>query len=122
MKTELDMCDMMCNNIEYDDNEYVLKNVDVYKNLYDYKGIEKEKVNYAMFDGTVYTYDEMINNCDFDYSDVEYQFTIMRLDNNDLGSLLLLMSEWGHSIIIEEPYSWDIIQLPKIIIYDSYIE
>lgn len=122
MAKELSMCDLMCGNIEYDDNQYLLRNLNHYKNLWEYEGVEKDKVNYMMFDGTIYTYYERIEDEDFDYSDVDYQFTIMSLDNNDLGSLLLAMSEWGHPILIEEPYSYEIIQLPKIIIYDDYID
>ena len=39
--TNEQLCDIMCSNVEYDDNIFYVYNVDKYKNLWEYKGIEK---------------------------------------------------------------------------------
>ena len=116
--TNEQLCDIMCSNVEYDDNIFYVYNVDKYKNLWEYKGIEKEDVYIVTYDKEVFKLEEIETYDWFDWSEVQEQFCLMEI--NTLEELLDMMNNFEESIIIEEPWEFDIYNnLKRIKIYDG---
>ena len=116
--TNEQLCDIMCSNVEYDDNIFYVYNVDKYKNLWEYKGIEKEDVYIVTYDREVFKLEEIETYDWFDWSEVQEQFCLMEI--NTLEELLDMMNNFEESIIIEEPWEFDIYNnLKRIKIYDG---
>lgn len=117
--TNEQLCDIMCSNIEYDDNIFYVYNVDKYKNLWEYKGIEKEDVYIVTYDREVFKLEEVETYDWFDWSEVQEQFCLMEI--NTLEELLDMMNNFEESIIIEKPWEFDIYNnLKRIKIYDGW--
>ena len=115
--TNEQLCDIMCSNVEYDDNIFYVYNVDKYKNLWEYKGIEKEDVYIVTYDREVFKLEEVETYDWFDWSEVQEQFCLMEI--NTLEELLDMMNNFEESIIIEKPWEFDIYNnLKRIKIYD----
>ena len=113
------LCDIMCSNVEYDDNIFYVYNVDKYKNLWEYKGIEKEDVYIVTYDREVFKLEEVETYDWFDWSEVQEQFCLMEI--NTLEELLDMMNNFEESIIIEKPWEFDIYNnLKRIKIYDGW--
>ena len=109
----------MCSNVEYDDNIFYVYNVDKYKNLWEYKGIEKEDVYIVTYDREVFKLEEVETYDWFDWSEVLEQFCLMEI--NTLEELLDMMNNFEESIIIEKPWEFDIYNnLKRIKIYDGW--
>lgn len=116
--TNEELCDIMCSNVEYDDNIFYVYNVDKYKNLWEYKGIEKEDVYIVTYDNEVFKVEEVETYDWFDWSEVLEQFCLMEI--NTLEELLDMMNNFEESIIIEKPWEFDIYNnLKRIKIYDG---
>ena len=116
--TNEQLCDIMCSNVEYDDNIFYVYNVDKYKNLWEYKGIEKEDVYIVTYDREVFKLEEVETYDWFDWSDVQEQFCLMEI--NTLEELLDMMNNFEESIIIEKPWEFDVYNnLKRIKIYDG---
>ena len=116
--TNEQLCDIMCSNVEYDDNIFYVYNVDKYKNLWEYKGIEKEDVYIVTYDREVFKVEEVETYDWFDWSEVKEQFCLMEI--NTLEELLDMMNNFEESIIIEKPWEFDIYNnLKRIKIYDG---
>ncbi len=116
--TNEQLCDIMCSNVEYDDNIFYVYNVDKYKNLWEYKGIEKEDVYIVTYDREVFKLEEVETYDWFDWSEVLEQFCLMEI--NTLEELLDMMNNFEESIIIEKPWEFDIYNnLKRIKIYDG---
>lgn len=116
--TNEQLCDIMCSNVEYDDNIFYVYNVDKYKNLWEYKGIEKEDVYIVTYDREVFKLEEVETYDWFDWSEVQEQFCLMEI--NTLEELLDMMNNFEESIIIEKPWEFDIYNnLKRIKIYDG---
>ena len=116
--TNEQLCDIMCSNVEYDDNIFYVYNVDKYKNLWEYKGIEKEDVYIVTYDREVFKLEEIETYDWFDWSEVQEQFCLMEI--NTLEELLDMMNNFEESIIIEKPWEFDIYNnLKRIKIYDG---
>ena len=116
--TNEQLCDIMCSNVEYDDNIFYVYNVDKYKNLWEYKGIEKEDVYIVTYDREVFKLEEVETYDWFDWSEVKEQFCLMEI--NTLEELLDMMNNFEESIIIEKPWEFDIYNnLKRIKIYDG---
>lgn len=117
--TNEELCDIMCSNVEYDDNIFYVYNVDKYKNLWEYKGIEKEDVYIVTYDREVFKLEEVETYDWFDWSEVQEQFCLMEI--NTLEELLDMMNNFEESIIIEKPWEFDIYNnLKRIKIYDGW--
>ena len=117
--TNEQLCDIMCSNVEYDDNIFYVYNVDKYKNLWEYKGIEKEDVYIVTYDKEVFKLEEVETYDWFDWSEVQEQFCLMEI--NTLEELLDMMNNFEESIIIEKPWEFDIYNnLKRIKIYDGW--
>ena len=117
--TNEELCDIMCSNVEYDDNIFYVYNVDKYKNLWEYKGIEKEDVYIVTYDNEVFKLEEVETYDWFDWSEVKEQFCLMEI--NTLEELLDMMNNFEESIIIEKPWEFDIYNnLKRIKIYDGW--
>ena len=117
--TNEQLCDIMCSNVEYDDNIFYVYNVDKYKNLWEYKGIEKEDVYIVTYDREVFKLEEVETYDWFDWSEVKEQFCLMEI--NTLEELLDMMNNFEESIIIEKPWEFDIYNnLKRIKIYDGW--
>ena len=117
--TNEQLCDIMCSNVEYDDNIFYVYNVDKYKNLWEYKGIEKEDVYIVTYDREVFKLEEVETYDWFDWSEVLEQFCLMEI--NTLEELLDMMNNFEESIIIEKPWEFDIYNnLKRIKIYDGW--
>ena len=117
--TNEQLCDIMCSNVEYDDNIFYVYNVDKYKNLWEYKGIEKEDVYIVTYDREVFKLKEVETYDWFDWSEVQEQFCLMEI--NTLEELLDMMNNFEESIIIEKPWEFDIYNnLKRIKIYDGW--
>lgn len=117
--TNEQLCDIMCSNVEYDDNIFYVYNVDKYKNLWEYKGIEKEDVYIVTYDREVFKLEEVETYDWFDWSEVQEQFCLMEI--NTLEELLDIMNNFEESIIIEKPWEFDIYNnLKRIKIYDGW--
>ena len=117
--TNEQLCDIMCSNVEYDDNIFYVYNVDKYKNLWEYKGIEKEDVYIVTYDREVFKLEEVETYDWFDWSEVQEQFCLMEI--NTLEELLDMMNNFKKSIIIEKPWEFDIYNnLKRIKIYDGW--
>ena len=117
--TNEQLCDIMCSNVEYDDNIFYVYNVDKYKNLWEYKGIEKEDVYIVTYDREVFKVEEVETYDWFDWSEVLEQFCLMEI--NTLEELLDMMNNFEESIIIEKPWEFDIYNnLKRIKIYDGW--
>ena len=117
--TNEQLCDIMCSNVEYDDNIFYVYNVDKYKNLWEYKGIEKEDVYIVTYDREVFKLEEVETYDWFDWSEVQEQFCLMEI--NTLEELLDVMNNFEESIIIEKPWEFDIYNnLKRIKIYDGW--
>ena len=117
--TNEELCDIMCSNVEYDDNIFYVYNVDKYKNLWEYKGIEKEDVYIVTYDREVFKLEEIETYDWFDWSEVQEQFCLMEI--NTLEELLDMMNNFEESIIIEKPWEFDIYNnLKRIKIYDGW--
>lgn len=117
--TNEQLCDIMCSNVEYDDNIFYVYNVDKYKNLWEYKGIEKEDVYIVTYDREVFKLEEVETYDWFDWSEVQEQFCLMEI--NTLEELLDMMNNFEESIIIEKPWEFDIYNnLKRIKIYDGW--
>lgn len=117
--TNEQLCDIMCSNVEYDDNIFYVYNVDKYKNLWEYKGIEKEDVYIVTYDNEVFKLEEVETYDWFDWSEVLEQFCLMEI--NTLEELLDMMNNFEESIIIEKPWEFDIYNnLKRIKIYDGW--
>ena len=116
--TNEQLCDIMCSNVEYDDNIFYVYNVDKYKNLWEYKGIEKEDVYIVTYDREVFKLEEVETYDWFDWSEVQEQFCLMEI--NTLEELLDMMNNFEESIIIEKPWEFDVYNnLKRIKIYDG---
>ena len=116
--TNEQLCDIMCSNVEYDDNIFYVYNVDKYKNLWEYKGIEKEDVYIVTYDREVFKLEEVETYDWFDWSEVLEQFCLMEI--NTLEELLDMMNNFEESIIIEKPWEFDVYNnLKRIKIYDG---
>ena len=116
--TNEQLCDIMCSNVEYDDNIFYVYNVDKYKNLWEYKGIEKEDVYIVTYDNEVFKLEEVETYDWFDWSEVLEQFCLIEI--NTLEELLDMMNNFEESIIIEKPWEFDIYNnLKRIKIYDG---
>lgn len=116
--TNEQLCDIMCSNVEYDDNIFYVYNVDKYKNLWEYKGIEKEDVYIVTYDNEVFKLEEVETYDWFDWSEVLEQFCLMEI--NTLEELLDMMNNFEESIIIENPWEFDVYNnLKRIKIYDG---
>ncbi len=116
--TNEELCDIMCSNVEYDDNIFYVYNVDKYKNLWEYKGIEKEDVYIVTYDNEVFKVEEVETYDWFDWGEVLEQFCLMEI--NTLEELLDMMNNFEESIIIEKPWEFDIYNnLKRIKIYDG---
>ena len=116
--TNEQLCDIMCSNVEYDDNIFYVYNVDKYKNLWEYKGIEKEDVYIVTYDNEVFKLEEVETYDWFDWSEVQEQFCLMEI--NTLEELLDMMNNFEESIIIENPWEFDVYNnLKRIKIYDG---
>lgn len=119
--TNEELCDIMCSNVEYDDNVFYVYNVDKYKDLWEYNGIEKEDVYIKTFDNEVYKVEEIETYDWFDWCDVEEQFCLIEV--NTLEELLDMMNDFEKNIIIENPWEFDIYNnLKRIKIYDGWNE
>lgn len=118
--TNEQLCDIMCSDVEYDDNEYYIHNCNHYKDLWEYEGIKKEEVMVLTYDDEIISVTEVETYDWFDWSDVQEQFAIIKI--NSLIELKMLMDSWGYSIIIEEPDVYCPIQITQIKIYDSWNE
>ena len=117
--TNEELCDIMCSNVEYDDNIFYVYNVDKYKNLWEYKGIEKEDVYIVTYDREVFKLEEVETYDWFDWSEVQEQFCLMEI--NTLEELLDMMNNFEESIIIEKPWEFDVYNnLKRIKIYDGW--
>ena len=117
--TNEQLCDIMCSNVEYDDNIFYVYNVDKYKNLWEYKGIEKEDVYIVTYDREVFKLEEVETYDWFDWSEVQEQFCLMEI--NTLEELLDIMNNFEESIIIEKPWEFDVYNnLKRIKIYDGW--
>lgn len=117
--TNEQLCDIMCSNVEYDDNIFYVYNVDKYKNLWEYKGIEKEDVYIVTYDREVFKLEEVETYDWFDWSEVLEQFCLMEI--NTLEELLDMMNNFEESIIIEKPWEFDVYNnLKRIKIYDGW--
>ena len=117
--TNEQLCDIMCSNVEYDDNIFYVYNVDKYKNLWEYKGIEKEDVYIVTYDKEVFKLEEVETYDWFDWSEVQEQFCLMEI--NTLEELLDMMNNFEESIIIEKPWEFDVYNnLKRIKIYDGW--
>ena len=117
--TNEQLCDIMCSNVEYDDNIFYVYNVDKYKNLWEYKGVEKEDVYIVTYDREVFKLEEVETYDWFDWSEVQEQFCLMEI--NTLEELLDMMNNFEESIIIEKPWEFDIYNnLKRIKIYDGW--
>lgn len=117
--TNEQLCDIMCSNVEYDDNIFYVYNVDKYKNLWEYKGIEKEDVYIVTYDREVFKLEEVETYDWFDWSEVQEQFCLMEI--NTLEELLDMMNNFEESIIIEKPWEFDVYNnLKRIKIYDGW--
>ena len=117
--TNEQLCDIMCSNVEYDDNIFYVYNVDKYKNLWEYKGIEKEDVYIVTYDREVFKLEEVETYDWFDWSEVQEQFYLMEI--NTLEELLDMMNNFEESIIIEKPWEFDVYNnLKRIKIYDGW--
>lgn len=117
--TNEELCDIMCSNVEYDDNIFYVHNVDKYKDLWEYKGIEKEDVYIVTYDREVFKLEEVETYDWFDWSEVLEQFCLMEI--NTLEELLDMMNNFEESIIIEKPWEFDIYNnLKRIKIYDGW--
>ena len=116
--TNEQLCDIMCSNVEYDDNIFYVYNVDKYKNLWEYKGIEKEDVYIVTYDNEVFKLEEVETYDWFDWSEVLEQFCLIEI--NTLEELLDMMNNFEESIIIEKPWEFDVYNnLKRIKIYDG---
>ena len=116
--TNEQLCDIMCSNVEYDDNIFYVYNVDKYKNLWEYKGIEKEDVYIVTYDREVFKLEEVETYDWFDWSEVQEQFCLVEI--NTLEELLDMMNNFEESIIIEKPWEFDVYNnLKRIKIYDG---
>ena len=108
----------MIETVEYDDNIFYVHNVDKYKDLWEYKGIEKEDVYIVTYDREVFKLEEVETYDWFDWSEVLEQFCLMEI--NTLEELLDMMNNFEESIIIEKPWEFDIYNnLKRIKIYDG---
>ena len=117
--TNEQLCDIMCSNVEYDDNIFYVYNVDKYKNLWEYKGIEKEDVYIVTYDREVFKLEEVETYDWFDWSEMQEQFCLMEI--NTLEELLDMMNNFEESIIIEKPWEFDVYNnLKRIKIYDGW--
>ena len=117
--TNEQLCDIMCSFVEYDDNIFYVYNVDKYKNLWEYKGIEKEDVYIVTYDREVFKLEEVETYDWFDWSEVQEQFCLMEI--NTLEELLDMMNNFEESIIIEKPWEFDVYNnLKRIKIYDGW--
>ena len=117
--TNEQLCDIMCSNVEYDDSFFYVYTVDKYKNLWEYKGIEKEDVYIVTYDREVFKLEEVETYDWFDWSEVKEQFCLMEI--NTLEELLDMMNNFEESIIIEKPWEFDIYNnLKRIKIYDGW--
>ena len=117
--TNEQLCDIMCSNVEYDDNIFYVYNVDKYKNLWEYKGIEKEDVYIVTYDREVFKLEEVETYDWFDWSEVQEQFCLMEI--NTLEELLDMMNNFEESIIIEKPWEFDVYNnIKRIKIYDGW--
>ena len=117
--TNEQLCDIMCSNVEYDDNIFYVYNVDKYKNLWEYKGIEKEDVYIVTYDNEIFKLEEVETYDWFDWSEVQEQFCLMEI--NTLEELLDMMNNFEESIIIEKPWEFDVYNnLKRIKIYDGW--
>ena len=117
--TNEQLCDIMCSNVEYDDNIFYVYNLDKYKNLWEYKGVEKEDVYIVTYDREVFKLEEVETYDWFDWSEVQEQFCLMEI--NTLEELLDMMNNFEESIIIEKPWEFDIYNnLKRIKIYDGW--
>ena len=117
--TNEQLCDIMCSNVEYDDNIFYVYNVDKYKDLWEYKGIEKEDVYIVTYDREVFKLEEVETYDWFDWSEVQEQFCLMEI--NTLEELLDMMNNFEESIIIEKPWEFDVYNnLKRIKIYDGW--
>ena len=117
--TNEQLCDIMCSNVEYDDNIFYVYNVDKYKNLWEYKGIEKEDVYIVTYDREVFKLEEVETYDWFNWSEVQEQFCLMEI--NTLEELLDMMNNFEESIIIEKPWEFDVYNnLKRIKIYDGW--
>ena len=117
--TNEELCDIMCSNVEYDDNIFYVYNVDKYKNLWEYKGIEKEDVYIVTYDREVFKLEEVETYDWFDWSEVQEKYYLMEI--NTLEELLDMMNNFEESIIIEKPWEFDVYNnLKRIKIYDGW--